>query len=531
VGPGDGNFPNELRPQTVTSLLDQQAERYPDHTGFVAYGDAGAYSKMTFREWRAASIRVAAALCDRLGISRGDRVAWMLPNDNASAALILYHAIARLAAVNVPINDRLTHYEVRHILEHCDARVLLVAADRLQVAREATAGTPRSIPIVLVGHGRSDDVACSFGDLTSYPADGFVPREIGHGDNLCLVYTSGTTGLPKGVLHTHGSAIVAGLQWADVFRLQNSDVLQSPFPIFSGAGLHFNGLSCLWTGATFVVERFDPVRTLSIMAHYGTTVYVAVPTVFRLVLDHDLHQHDLHRLRILDYGGASMPPAMIRELQTRFPDIGLMQTYGLTEAGPGGIYLPEEYAESELGSVGNRPMGRYTRFKVVREDGSEVGPKETGEFIITGPSLMKEYYKDPAATAAAIRDGWLWTGDMVQINERGFVYHIDRRKDLVLRGGYNVSSAEVEAVLAMHPGVAEAAVVGKPHPTLGEDTKAYVVLREGADVTAPELVRHCAEQLADWKVPRDIEFLTDLPRNAAGKVLKRVLREHAAGTS
>jgi acyl-CoA synthetase (AMP-forming)/AMP-acid ligase II len=280
-----------------------------------------------------------------------------------------------------------------------------------------------------------------------------------------------------------------------------------------------------------VVERFDPVRTLSIMAHYGTTVYVAVPTVFRLVLDHDLHQHDLHRLRILDYGGASMPPAMIRELQTRFPDIGLMQTYGLTEAGPGGIYLPEEYAESELGSVGNRPMGRYTRFKVVREDGSEVGPKETGEFIITGPSLMKEYYKDPAATAAAIRDGWLWTGDMVQINERGFVYHIDRRKDLVLRGGYNVSSAEVEAVLAMHPGVAEAAVVGKPHPTLGEDTKAYVVLREGADVTAPELVRHCAEQLADWKVPRDIEFLTDLPRNAAGKVLKRVLREHAAGTS
>jgi acyl-CoA synthetase (AMP-forming)/AMP-acid ligase II len=223
-----------------------------------------------------------------------------------------------------------------------------------------------------------------------------------------------------------------------------------------------------------------------------------------------------------------MPTAFIKELRATFPGVGIMQTYGLTEAGPGGIYLPEDYVDEELGSVGNRAMGRYTTFRVVREDGTDVEADELGEFIIRGPSLMKEYFRDPDATAAAIRDGWLWTGDIVRVNERGFVYHVDRRKDLVIRGGYNISSAEVEAVLVEHPAVREAAVVAKPHPTLGEDTKAFVVLREGSEITVAELVSHCAKRLADWKVPRDIEYRAELPKNAAGKVLKRLLRDEAS---
>jgi acyl-CoA synthetase (AMP-forming)/AMP-acid ligase II len=225
-----------------------------------------------------------------------------------------------------------------------------------------------------------------------------------------------------------------------------------------------------------------------------------------------------------------MSPAIIEELRAAFPGVGLMQTYGLTEAGPGGIYLPEDYTTSHLGSVGNRPMGRYTHFRVVNDGGTDVGPGEVGEFIITGPSLMKGYFRDPAATATAIRDGWLWTGDIVRLTEDGFVYHLDRRKDLVIRGGYNISSSEVEDVLVEHPAVQEAAIVAKPHPTLGEDTKAFVVLKDGADARADDLIAHCAGLLADWKVPRDFEFCIELPRNAAGKVLKRVLREQAAGT-
>jgi acyl-CoA synthetase (AMP-forming)/AMP-acid ligase II len=523
-------FPRELHPRTVTALLDQQMEHRGDRIGFVAQTDGRGYRRVTFAEWQAKANSVAEGLRNRFRVSKGDRVAWMLPNDRGAAALVIYHAVARLGAVSVPINDRLTAREVCHILQHCDARVFIASDQRVQVAVDAIDETGRNIPLIVTGNREANGHArCSYADLVATPADDFHPIDVTDRDPVCLVYTSGTTGLPKGVLHTHGSAIAAGLQWADVFRLRHEDVLQSPFPIFSGAGLHFNGLSALWTGAAFVVEAFDPTQTFSTMAECGTTVYVAVPTVYRLILDQGRPAlHDLRRLRILDYGGASMPTSFIKELRVTFPQVGIMQTYGLTEAGPGGIYLPEEYVDDELGSVGNRAMGRYTTFRVVREDGTDVEADEPGEFIIRGPSLMKEYFRDPEATAGAIRDGWLWTGDIVSVNERGFVYHIDRRKDLVIRGGYNISSAEVEAVLVEHPAVQEAAVVAKPHPTLGEDTKAYVVLGEGANVTTTELASHCAERLADWKVPRDIEFRDELPKNAAGKVLKRFLREQAS---
>jgi acyl-CoA synthetase (AMP-forming)/AMP-acid ligase II len=527
-------FPPELFPRTVPDLLNQQGDQLGDQVGFVAQVERAGYTEVSFAAWRHQADSVAAALAKEFLVRKGECVAWMLPNDLAGPALVLYHAVARLGAVNVPINDRLTSHEVGHILQHCQARVLIVDERRLQVVLDALSGLDGPVSVVTVGASTepADGVSCRYADLLETSADGFGTVELSYSDAVCLVYTSGTTGLPKGVLHTHGSAITAGLQWADVFRLRRGEVLQSPFPIFSGAGLHFNGLSSLWAGATFVVEAFDPAETFRSMAAFGTTVYVAVPTVYRLVLDQGHPaDHDLERLRILDYGGASMPTAFINELRATFPKVGIMQTYGLTEAGPGGIYLPEEYVDTELGSVGNRPMGRYTEFRVVAEDGTDVGPGDVGEFILRGPSLMKEYFRDPEATASAIRDGWLWTGDIVRLTERGFVYHVDRRKDLVVRGGYNISSAEVESVLVEHPAVQEAAVVAKPHATLGEDVKAYIVLLAGSGATVAELVAHCSARLADWKVPRDIEVRQSLPKNAAGKVLKRELRDEAAGAT
>lgn len=520
-------FPAEIRPRTVPELLDQQAEAGADRVGFVARGRQGRYEAVTFGAWRAASERTARELREQYGIRPGDRVAWIFPNADGLSALVLYHAIARLAAVSVPINDRLTVREAGQIVRHSGSRILIVGEDRLGPAAEIAESVDFPVALCSAADGEiTHNAGRASGRLPGNVSDGHRPPE--GRDDLCLVYTSGTTGLPKGVLHTHGSALAAGLQWADVFRLRGDDVLQSPFPIFGGAGLHFNGLSALWSGATFVVEHFAPAETTATMAAHGTTVYVAVPTVYRLIMDQTPPgQSPPTRLRILDYGGASMPPALIQELRRAFPDVGLMQTYGLTEAGPGGTYLPEEYALDRLGSVGNRPMGRYTEFRVVREDGMDAGPGELGEFIIRGPSLMKEYYRDPEATGAAIRDGWLYTGDIMRIDEHGFLYYVDRRKDLVIRGGYNISSAEVEAVLIEHPAVQEAAVVAKPHRTLGEDTKAYVVLRDGRDVSAAELVAHCSARLADWKVPRDIELRADLPRNAAGKVRKHILRQEA----
>ena len=190
----------------------------------------------------------------------------------------------------------------------------------------------------------------------------------------------------------------------------------------------------------------------------------------------------LATLRILDYGGSSMPPSMIERLRAAVPTAGLVQSYGLTEAGPGGTYLPEEYALSKLGSIGNRCAGRFTQVRVVDEAGADVGPDGVGELLLRGPSVMEGYHRDPVATDAAFVDGWLRSGDVVRVDADGFLFHVDRKKDIVVRGGFNIGSVEVEAALVAHPAVAEAAVFGVPHPRLGEDVHAVVTLRAGCAV-------------------------------------------------
>jgi acyl-CoA synthetase (AMP-forming)/AMP-acid ligase II len=207
-----------------------------------------------------------------------------------------------------------------------------------------------------------------------------------------------------------------------------------------------------------------------------------------------------------------------------------MQTYGLTEAGPGGLYLAEEYALAKLGSIGNRAAGHGTEFRVLRDDGTEAGPDETGELVLRGPAVMAGYFEDDTGTAAAFTgDGWLRSGDLVRVDAEGFVFHLDRLKDIIVRGGFNVASAEVEAVLLEHPDVLEAAVVGRPHERLGEDVHAVVVPRSGATVDVDALLAHCRSALADYKLPRTVEVRTEaLPRNASGKVLKRELRAASA---
>jgi acyl-CoA synthetase (AMP-forming)/AMP-acid ligase II len=187
--------------------------------------------------------------------------------------------------------------------------------------------------------------------------------------------------------------------------------------------------------------------------------------------------------------------------------------------------LPEEYASAKLGSIGNRPAGRFTQVRVVDESGADVGPDGVGELLLTGPSLMEGYFKDPDATAEAMSDGWLRSGDVVRLDSDGFFYHLDRKKDIIIRGGFNISSVGVEAALFEHPDVVDAAVIGVPHPRLGEDVKAFVVLRPGAQLDVAGLVEHCQARLADFEVPRQIAFRDMLPRNPSGKILKRVLRQ------
>jgi acyl-CoA synthetase (AMP-forming)/AMP-acid ligase II len=507
-------LPPEYGARSIPALLGARAEVDPGAGAVVGQSGAGVYERRTRAELLELAHATASALVAR-GVRRGDRVAWILDNRNGLDAVVLYHAVLLVGAVNVPINARLTAREVAHIVEHSDARVVVVLE-----SNESTVSMVDSEAHIIVCCPANDPLRV----LRATTAT-FEPVSTHDTDVANILYTSGTTGTPKGVVLTHGASLAAAIGWSDAFRLGPDDVLQSPFPAFSGAGLHFNALSCLFAGATVVIDNYDTAASLALISEVRATVYVAVPSIYAFWLDSPaLRVADLTTLRILDFGGSSMPPAMIERLRAAVPTAGLVHSYGLTEAGPGGTYLPEEYAVSRLGSIGNRCAGRFTRVRVLDDDNADVRAGDTGELVLRGPSVMEGYHRDPAATDAAFHDGWLRSGDIVRVDADGFLFHVDRKKDIIVRGGFNISSVEVEAALVSHPAVAEAAVVGLPHARLGEDVHAVVVLRSGCHVDEHELLAHCVDRLADFKRPRTLQLVTDLPRNSAGKVLKAQLR-------
>jgi acyl-CoA synthetase (AMP-forming)/AMP-acid ligase II len=514
-------LPSHYAPRTVPELLRSRARERPDDVAVVAHRN-GRDEAMTFAQLDDSSERLAGALMRRWGLPEGSPVAWSLANSHGRAAMVLFHAVLKARWVNVPLNTRLTVDELTGIASHAHCAAAVFSGPSFQQVADRL-GLPAERALLV----DDDDPAGWEGLLASHAGTHQlpVPRP---GDLASILYTSGTTGLPKGVEHTHESSLAAGIGWADAFRLTAADVLQSPFPIFGGAALHFNGLSSLWAGATFVIAPADTAVSLRLVEQWRTTVYVAVPSIYQYWLTFPgIGAADLSSLRILDYGGASMPRRVIEQLSAAFPGVGLMQTYGLTEAGPGGTYLPEEYALERLGSLGSRGAGPFTEFRVIRDDGRDVEADEPGELVLRGPSVMRGYHRDPEATSEVFVDGWLRSGDVVRLDAEGFLYLVDRKKDLILRGGYNISSVEIESALLQHPGIAEAAVFGRPHPTLGETVAAAVVPRPGAALSADDVRAHSAGRLADFKVPQHVLIVAELPRNAAGKVLKRSLGELA----
>lgn len=505
-------LPAEFQPRTVPALLAERALCRPESTAVIGL-IGGRYRVLRLSELDTLSSRLAAGLLAGGLVEPGAAVAWSLGNDRGGEAFVLYHAVLKAGGVNVPVNPKLSRMECEHLVTHSGARTVIIGGDAEHPA--ALPGTVRQVV--------ADDAGEWIEELSAdRPVE---PVPVAEDDLAVILYTSGTTGLPKGVEHTHASALAAGIGWADCFRLTADDVVHSPFPVFSGAGLHFNGLAALWSGAAFLVDQPDVAETLARVARFRSTVYVAVPSVYQYWLDHGgFDTYDLTSLRILDFGGANMAPAVIGRLREALPGVGLMQTYGFTEAGPGGTYLPEEYLATRPGSIGNRAAGRFTRFRVVDEDGKDVGPEQVGEFVLSGPSVMRGYHNDPDATAAVMSDGWLRSGDLVRYDQEGFLHYVDRKRDLIVRGGYNIAPVEIEEALLSHPAVLEAGAYAVGHPALGEEPAAAVVLRPGSAVSREELRTHCRALLAEFKVPKAVSVVESLPKNAAGKTLRRVLR-------
>jgi len=454
------------------------------------------------------------------GLSPGDRVGFL--GLNQPAFLVTMFAAARLGAIFVPLNFRLTGPELAFIIGDAGVHTLVTdGAHRPVVDRIAG---DLDVTVHLSADQASPGIPAL--DLAAAPIDGGVTTD---GDDVAIImYTSGTTGSPKGAMLTH-----ANLWWNNTNALHNFDVLQDDVtltaaPLFHIGGLNVITLCTLQKGGTVVLHRsFDPAAALQAIAEHRVTTMFGVPAMFQFMAQHPAFADaPLSSLRTLICGGAPCPKPLLEVYAER--GVAIQQGYGLTETAPMVTFLAPEYALSKLGSSGRTPL--FTEVKLIDHEGGEVRePNVNGEVWVRGPNVMAGYWNRPEATAEVLDDdGWFRTGDVAFVDEDGFLYIADRVKDMIISGGENVYPAEVESVLFDHPAVTDVAVVGTPDERWGETVTAVVVVAPGKSLSLEELREFAADRLARYKLPRRVEVIDALPRSASGKVLKFQLRTQLA---
>ena len=497
--------------------LGRMAEQFPDETAFRVV-DVGS---MTFAEWDGAASAMARRLLES-GFEPGGRLGIHLHPEFALRWLVSYSAAHRAGGVAVPMNPRLAPAEVAHVLAHSGAAAVvadgdLVASDlesgggRLAVLVDAGAESPVSSP-----SGTTTFLSwaeATAGDRTLFQA----PRD--QNELADILYTSGTTGRPKGVAvrHSNGSMIGAvepnwtGGGW----------VHSSPLFTFAGISLVYTPMKL---GLQVIYQpRFDADRWLHVVEEDRPVAVFLVPAMAHLLIDHPrFDDADLSSVTMCSVGSAPLAPYVVERLQAKMPDALVSNNDGMTEAGSAYAIMPQGEAVKRPGSVGQ--IAPPAVVQIVDEHDEPVPPNTVGEVRLKVAGRPREYYNDPAATAETWRDGWLVTGDLGKLDADGYLYIVGRSKDVIIRGGNNVHATDVEHVLVQHDAVKEVAVVGAPHPVLGEDVVAFVVLQPGAEADGDELRAFGLTHLADYKVPRQFLFVDVLPRNPTGKVLKAELK-------
>jgi len=495
----------------VPYFLLRNVHEYP-HKIAVIFGEKR-YSYKIFNE---RVNRLANALL-QMGIKKGDKVAYLLPNCSEFAEISF--ALSKIGALSVPLNFRLKEEELKYVMDNSDSSFLFFGSEFKEIAQKLLPQLPKIKISIEVG-GNSEYESALANSNPEEPAS-----EVKEDDEHSIMYTSGTTGFPKGVVHTHKSRIWNSLNMLVDTGLRHSDIFAITTPLFHIAAGHTMLLSTIFIGGTVVIlPSFSLPDFFEIIAREKITAFFAVPTMFQRMLDHpQFPAYDLSSVRLLFTGGAVTTPQLKTRIMKSFPQATLDDLMGLTEGGPLTTFLPHRDALRKPGSVGRAHFSQMVR--VVNEKGEEVKGDEVGEIIVKGPAVMKEYYKNPEATAKAFRDGWLYTGDLARVDEEGYQYLAVRRADLIISGGENIYPAEVERVLLLHPAVREAAVIGIKDKEWGERVMAVVVLRAGAQVSEEEIINFCKERLASYKRPRQVAFVEELPKNQLGKVLYKELRD------
>lgn len=519
----DDSLIRRARSQQLADLLRRSAGRVPERTALVFRGQAETFAQLD------AAVNRAARGLEARGIGKGDRVA--LLSHNNRAFVVLRFAIARLGGVVTPVNFMLNAPDVAYVLTHSGAR-LIVAEDALcPTADAAMAAAGLDLPRFAIPHAGApvpagwEPVAA----LLDHPDASEVWREVDPDDPVQMMYTSGTESRPKGALLTsaalyaqYTSCIVDGEMKEDAVELHC-------LPLFHCAQLDCFLTPDLYLGATSILhDRADPAEMLAAIEAHGVTKLFCPPTVWIGLLRHpDFDRRDLSSLRAGYYGASIMPTAVIEELARRLPAMKLYNFYGQTEMAPlATILLPHEQL-TKLGSAGRPCLNVETR--VVDDEDRPVPVGEVGEIVHRSPHLILEYYNDPAKTAEAFRNGWFHSGDLGRFDADGYLYVVDRKKDMIKTGGENVASREVEEAIFRHPDVAEVAVIGVPHRTWIEAVTAVVVPKADAALQPEAVMDWCRTSLAGFKAPKQVVIVQALPKNASGKILKRDLRIAHAG--
>ncbi|HLH81753.1 MAG TPA: long-chain fatty acid--CoA ligase [Trebonia sp.] len=466
--------------------------------------------------------RVASALLGS-GLRRGDKVAVQLPN--LPQFLFTYFAILKAGLVMVPLNPLLKAPEIAYQLQDSESRTLITfegfAAEAVAAARQA--GDVPTYVVNLPGNDQRPAGTRHYDEL--YFADDTGEIEPTNADDTAvIIYTSGTTGKPKGAELTHFQLYMNCTVAGELFGFRDDDIGVAVLPLFHVFGLSSVLNTAVRFGGTLVLlPRFEPDAVLDAIARYRCTIFSGVPTMYYELLRADLAGRDLSSLRVGISGGAAIPGEVIRAFEEKFPGVVILEGYGLSETASTTTFNISAEQRKVL-SVGRPIWGVEVR--VVDEQGKPLppGPEHIGEIVIRGHNVMKGYYGNPAATAEAFRGGWFHTGDLAYADSGGYLFIVDRKKDMLIRGGYNVYPREVEEVLFTHPAVAEAAVIGKADPVLGEEVVAFVVPRPGAGADPDDIIAYCRERLAAYKYPREVRVVADLPKGPTGKILKRELR-------
>ncbi|WP_432082830.1 long-chain-fatty-acid--CoA ligase [Streptomyces sp. WAC 04229] len=462
---------------------------------------------LTYAQLDTAAARIAALLHGR-GVAPGDRVALVMPNVTGFPAA--YFGILRTGGVVVPLNPLCKAREIAHALRDSGASLVLASPGCAAQAERATADVGAEC---LVTDTKVFDTAVRDVD----PMPGVVERA--DDDTAVILYTSGTTGSPKGAELTHRNlATNAATVVETLVRVGPGDVLFGGLPLFHAFGQTCALNAAVVAGATLtLLPRFDPAAALEIMHRDGVTVFLGVPTMYTALLQAPTPHGRDPRLRLAVSGGSALPTEVLHAFEERF-GVTVLEGYGLSETSPVAAFNPPG-RQRKPGSVGLPVRG--VDVQIVAEDGTPVAPGDIGQIVIRGENVMKGYWNRPRATSEAVREGWFHSGDLARADEDGYLFIVDRKKDVIIRGGYNVYPREIEEVLYEHPAVLEAAVVGVPHEAHGEEVAAVVVLRDGARTSADELRDHVRDRVAPYKYPRIVTLAEALPKGTTGKILKR----------